>query len=54
MANNKTEAGWIDIPIVSGGTQRVHFVDEDARAAIEGLPSQASTQTCEDIITELI
>jgi len=54
--NNKVHAEWIDIPDGSGGTQRIWYKDAEARAAIAELDpaSAASTQTCEDIISELI
>lgn len=34
--------------------QTVHIKDAEARAAIDNLPADASVQTCEDIIDELV
>lgn len=46
---------FIDIPDGNGGTERWHARDAEAQAAIAELepPTYASTQTCEDIISEL-
>ena len=52
---NKNYFEFLDIPDGSGGTERWYANDAEARAAIAGLepPTYASTQTCEDIISEL-
>jgi hypothetical protein len=34
MANEKKEAGWIDIPLGNGNVQRTYFKDEGAREAL--------------------
>ena len=50
MADEKNYFGFIEL---SDGS-RWYAKDDDARTAIAGLPSAASTQTCQDIIDELI
>ena len=54
--NTKQEFQWLDIPDGNGGYERKYVKDAEARAAIAELDpaSAASTQTCEDIIDELI
>ena len=54
--NNNNYFEFLDIPDGSGNTERWYAADAEARAAIEQLEpaSAASTQTCEDIIDELI
>ena len=34
MANEKKEAGWIDIPLANGNIQRTYFKDEESRDAL--------------------
>jgi hypothetical protein len=56
MADNiKQDFQYFDIPDGQGGYERKWCKDAEARAAIEELepPTYASTQTCEDIISEL-
>ena len=56
MADNeqKNYFSFLDIPNGNGGTTRWHAKDAEAQAAIQNLPSAASIQTCEDIVSELI
>ena len=52
---NKNYFEFLDIPDGSGSTERWYATDAEAQAAIAQLtpPTYASTQTCEDIISEL-
>lgn len=49
MADDKNYFEFIEL---SDGS-RWYAKDDDARTAIEGLPSAASIQTCQDIVSEL-
>ena len=55
MADNKNYFEFLDTPDGSGSTERWYATDAEAQAAIAELepPTYASTQTCEDIISEL-
>lgn len=49
MADDKNYFGFIEL---SDGS-RWYAKDDDARTAIDNLPSAASVETCEDIVNEL-